>query len=111
MTKSAWKDWTNLVLGFWLFLTPWIFSNLSAAANTNAWLVGAAIVISSGLALRALRPWEEWTNLTLGVWMILSPWVLGYTGHEGFMWNSIVIGALVAVLSGYSIPMAQRVQR
>ena len=22
---NLWQDWTNLLLGFWLFVSPWVF--------------------------------------------------------------------------------------
>src|SRR4051812_23883873 len=33
-----------------------------------------------------------------GVWLVISPWVLGYTGDDA-RWNPIVFGAIVIVLA------------
>ena len=57
-------DVTNLVLGAWLFLTPWIFGFVSnAAASWNAWLSGVAIGVVALAAQLAFAEWEEWINL------------------------------------------------
>ena len=37
-------------------------------------------------------------NALAGVWLILSPWILGYTRADAW-WNPIVFGAIVAVLA------------
>lgn len=43
--------------------------------------------------------WEEWVNVVLGVWLILSPWILGFSGMTGAMWNAVIVGLLVGVLA------------
>lgn len=115
MNNAKWENWTNLALGIWLLFTPRFFTNSLATdvtmrMNLNFWIVGAAIAVSAGLALRNLKPWEEWANLILGGWMIISPWVFGYTIERGLLWNSLLIGAVVATLSGIAIPIAQKLQ-
>jgi membrane-bound ClpP family serine protease len=37
-------------------------------------------------------------NVIAGIWLILSPWILGYTGADA-TWNPIVFGAIVLVLA------------
>lgn len=37
-------------------------------------------------------------NLLAGIWLIISPWVLGYTSDDA-TWNPVVFGAIVAVLA------------
>jgi hypothetical protein len=37
-------------------------------------------------------------NVIAGIWLIISPWVLGYTGPDA-MWNPIVFGAIVGILA------------
>lgn len=113
--KAEWENWANLVLGIWLFFSPWIFlENLNVVAmsvNINFWLAGILIAISAGVALQQLKPWEEWVNLILGVWVILSPWIMGFAAQKYLVWNSIVVGLAIAVLSGIALPVAQKLQR
>jgi len=42
--------------------------------------------------------WNNWVLIGLGVWSILSPWILGFSKLNLVVWNSIFIGALVVVL-------------
>ena len=46
---AEWEDWINLVLGAWLFFSPWIFGYAHAAAAAwNSWIVG---VLIAGIAI------------------------------------------------------------
>ena len=73
--RETLADVINLVLGAWLFLTPWIFGFApNTAASWNAWLSGVAIGVVALAALLAFAEWEEWINLLLGVWVAVSGW-------------------------------------
>lgn len=37
--------------------------------------------------------------LILGVWLLASPYVLGFTDHYNAYWNAIVTGAIATVVS------------
>ncbi|MEN2982872.1 MAG: SPW repeat protein [Thermus sp.] len=43
--------------------------------------------------------WQDWVNLVLGVWLILSPWLLGFSGLTNATWNAILVGILVGALA------------
>lgn len=38
-------------------------------------------------------------NIILGIWLIISPWVLGYSGLPWPLWNNIVCGVIIALLA------------
>jgi hypothetical protein len=81
---------------------PWIFGFPRGAASQNAVICGIVIVAISLAALAAFTVWEEWLNLILGIWVLVSPWVLGFAGTTA-MQVHIVIGVIVAVLAGFEI--------
>ena len=76
-------DVLNLILAIWLFLSPWIvgFAGLMPAAWT-AWLSAIAIAVFAIAALSAFAEWEEWINLILGIWVLISPWVVGVSADK-----------------------------
>lgn len=94
----------NFLAGLWLVLSPWAL-NYSHADDAvgNAVIVGAAVAV---LALaRAISPLQlkalGWVNLVLGIWLIVSPWVirpeeLGDT--TPLIWNNVAVGIIVAAL-------------
>ena len=92
-------DVINLVLGAWLFLTPWIFGFVpNTAASWNAWLSGVAIGVIAVAALLAFAEWEEWINLLLGVWVAVSAWAVGFAVHATATWVHVVAASPIAFL-------------
>jgi hypothetical protein len=47
------------------------------------------------------RRWQDWMNLLLGLWLIISPLLLAYAGGSGGVpaLNSYAVGAALIVLS------------
>ncbi len=47
----------------------------------------------------------------VGLWMIVSPWIVGENPDAGVIWNNIVIGALTVVLGTVCLVTAARSTR
>ena len=41
--------------------------------------------------------WEDWLGIALGVWLLASPWALGYSSHEAATMNALVLGAVLVL--------------
>ncbi|MER3479444.1 MAG: hypothetical protein C4327_02900 [Meiothermus sp.] len=97
---TRWQDISNLVLGLWLVLSPWILGYAStSAALWNGILVGIVVAVLALTHMRGGPLWEEWVSLALGIWLILSPWLLGFSSLSVPTWNAVVVGVLVAILA------------
>ena len=95
-----WRDATNLVLGVWLIVSPWILGYVAQQAPTvNAVVVGVVITLAAAAAIYAFQTWEEWANVALAAWLVVSPWVLKYDAMQTATWNQVAIGALVGLLA------------
>jgi hypothetical protein len=94
----------NAALGAWL-LAPWVFGvGQGAAVWANAWVCGAALCTVVVLALIPSElPGMEWTNVAVGSWLLVSPFVFGLTGAAA--WNASVVGALAATLAVLALPL------
>jgi membrane protein YdbS with pleckstrin-like domain len=46
----------------------------------------------------AFREWEEWIACALGLWIAVSPWVLGFQ-HTVAMFINLAVGILIAYLA------------
>ena len=98
MRKETVADTVNLVLGAFLFLSPWIFGFTSETKTSwNAWLSGMVIAGLAIAALAAFAEWEEWVELIVGIWVAISPWVVGFSANATAMWLHVVVGAIVAI--------------
>jgi len=42
-------------------------------------------------------------QIVLGIWILISPWVLDYASLEPALWSSVVGGAAVALLGLWGI--------
>ena len=91
-------DLYNLALAVVLVASPWLFTLSNRAGRLDLLASGAAIAALSLAAIVAYVSWAEWMNLLLGLWLIASPWALGFT-HTRAMHFSVGLGAVVAFLS------------
>jgi hypothetical protein len=105
MMELTWKesgvDVVNLILAAFLLLTPMMVGFASDhVAAPNAWVSGIVIGAVAIAALTKFAEWEEWINLLLGVWVLVSPWVLSFSAQTTARWAHVGIGLIVAVLAG-----------
>jgi hypothetical protein len=104
-TNAKFCDVANLILGAFLFLSPWIFGFGAGAASQNAYIAGIVIAVLAIAALAAFAVWEEWLNLIVGLWTLIAPWVLGFHNAKTAMTVHVVVGILVAVLAALELWM------
>ncbi|WP_407169458.1 SPW repeat protein [Bradyrhizobium sp. ORS 111] len=91
-------DLYNLVAAIFLLAAPWLFVHANQTAAIDLRTSGVVIAVLSLAAIVAFSVWEEWANLFVGLWLIISPWVLGFT-HSRAMHFSIAAGAVVAFMA------------
>ena len=101
-TNAKLCDVANLILGAFLFVSPWIFGFDAGRASENAIIAGIAIAVLAIAALAAFAVWEEWLNLIVGLWTLVSPWVLGFQGTTA-MTVHVIIGVAVAILAAVEL--------
>jgi SPW repeat len=88
--------------GLFLFVSPWLFGYANEVTRIDVWASGAAITAISIAAIFAFSDWEEWLNLLLGLWSIVSPWALGFM-HTRAMLVSIGLGTMVAFVAAVEL--------
>lgn len=111
MAARRWQDWVNLVLGLWLFASPWVLGYADTTAAWNAYALGAAIVVFAAIAANAPHAWEEVVNALLGVWLVISPFVLGFSDARTVTYHTIIMGLLVAGFAVWAALVDQDVQK
>jgi len=95
-------DIYNFVLAVILLASPWLFTMTNTTARIDLWATSAAVIAISVAAIVAFARWEEWAILLLGIWLVVSPWILGFA-HTRAMHFSIGIGVLIAFLSALEL--------
>jgi hypothetical protein len=101
-TNAKLCDAANIILGAALFASAWMFGSDAGKAPENAILAGIAITALAVAALVAFAVWEEWLNLIIGLWVLVSPWVLGFHGTNA-MTVHVIIGVAVAALAAVEL--------
>jgi predicted signal transduction protein with EAL and GGDEF domain len=95
----------NLLAGAWLIIAPWAlgYSQVSAAVWNDV-IVGATIVILAGIRTATPDRYTgvSWTNVVLGVWLLVAPFILVYSAGGAPVWNDIIVGILVVSLGWVS---------
>jgi hypothetical protein len=88
----------NALLAAYLFFSPWLidFTDVEPAF-WNTWVCGPLIGILVITAVNALYDWEEWANVTLGLWTLVAPWVLGFFHVTEAMWTHVGVGLAIAL--------------
>ncbi len=91
----------NAVLGVWLIIAPFVITYPNTVAMWNSIIVGAVVLILAWIRLAnpVRAPGLSWINAILGLWLIVAPFVLGFSGTASTRWNDIVIGVAIIVFS------------
>ncbi len=99
-----WQDPVNAVLGAWLVLSPWAlgFSG-DTVAMANFVVVGLLLLAAALGAIFLPRSWEEWTESVLGLWLVVSPWLIGYSGVEAAKADAILSGLVILTLALWAL--------
>jgi hypothetical protein len=104
MQTSNRLSWVIAIIGVWEIVASFIlgYSVLSRVAMWNEIIFGVALIIFGAWSAisdsvgtdRTL----DWINAIIGVWLIVAPFVLGYSALTTALWNDIIVGAVVLVL-------------
>jgi hypothetical protein len=95
----------DIIAGLWLIISPFFlaYGNLSRAMANDVILgiiIGILALIRFTGAFR--EGWISWINVLLGIWVLISPWALGYADNAVAMRNNVILGIIVILLSGWS---------
>ncbi|MFI6405460.1 SPW repeat protein [Streptomyces sp. NPDC050548] len=95
-------DGPVFLLGLYCAVSPWIlhYTTSQPALVPHNLIIGIAIGL---LALGFTRAPERmyglsWAMSALGVWMIVSPWIVGDNPDKGVILNNVIIGGLAVLL-------------
>jgi len=91
----------NVIAGIWLILSPWIlgFYGLPVAMWATL-LAGIAVLVLAIIRLgtnRSVAP--SWINLIVGIWLLISPFVLAFNAASRATPNAVILGILVGLFS------------
>ncbi len=93
-------EWTNVILGGWLFLAPWIFGFTgNAGAAWSAWIIGGIVLVLAIWALYDKGVWEDWTNAVVAAIGFFTPWFAHYASNASASWNMWIVSLIIFVVA------------
>ncbi|GAO07715.1 SPW repeat protein [Streptomyces lydicamycinicus] len=108
-------DGPVLLVGLYCAVSPWIlhFSGAQSALMVHNLILGVAIALMAvGFTVAPDRMYGlSGAMCAIGVWMIISPWIVGSSPDAGVIWNNIVIGALTFLLGAMCVAAASKSRR
>lgn len=100
-------SWLVALVGLWEVIAAFILGyTASTTAFWDAIVVGIVLIVLGAWA--ALSNQEgtdktlDWINVVAGIWLIIAPFVLGYSVVAAALWNDIIVGIVVVVLAGWA---------
>lgn len=98
-----WQDPLSAAAGVVILVSPWLAGYaMVQPALANAVIVGAFLFTGAIAAAVVGRPWAECGVAALGMWMLVSPWVLGFMDPTSIR-IAVVMGGVVLVLGGAAL--------
>jgi hypothetical protein len=100
-----------MLLGIAIALSPWLTRQANYGLGSvdygpivlNALLVGVIFFGLAQLEYVALQRWEEIAAFALGLWLILSPHLLGYAGDGALRFWHWGLGAMAIALAALEL--------
>ncbi|MFE2445618.1 SPW repeat protein [Streptomyces sp. NPDC059426] len=105
-------DGPVLLAGLYFAISPWVvhFSGTSPNLVVNNLVLGIAIaLLGIGLTTAPRRMYSLcWAMSAIGVWMIISPWVVARGPDIGMIVNNVVVGAVTCLFGLIAAGMVMR---
>jgi hypothetical protein len=110
-THRPWEDWFGMLLGGLIVVSPWFpfqssHETMDAERSMmilNTFVVGMLVFGLGQLEYVALQRWEEVAEIALGLWLIVSPFIFGYSGDDMLkIWHTS-LGVIVVLLGALQL--------
>ena len=100
-----------MLLGMAIILSPWFPTQAShevvdaerSYVILNSFTVGMLVFGLAQLEYVALQRWEEVAAIFLALWLIISPYVFGYSGDGLLRFYHSTLGGLVLLLAALQL--------
>ncbi|HEX7920427.1 MAG TPA: SPW repeat protein [Bradyrhizobium sp.] len=109
-THRPWEDWLGMLLGVLIMVSPWFPMQVSDVVDVershlvlNSFVVGMLVLGLAQLEYVALHRWEEVASIALGLWLIASPNIFGYSEDQTLQLWHILLGGLVAMIGALQL--------
>lgn len=112
IVKRNLDDVLQLVMAAWLVISPVLLGYWSERAPTlTVVVVGAIFGFTAQMSIARPAKWLEYANLVLSIFLILSPYIIGFSENTVATVNTIIGGLVLGVLAIRGIVLQRRLER
>jgi ABC-type enterobactin transport system permease subunit len=99
-SARRWQDQVILLLGIWLFVSPFVLGYpVGSPPAINAFIAGAVMGILAAFDLYKTYVWAVIVNMAVGAWTAVSAWLVGVM-HDPVMTSSLLIVGVATIVLG-----------
>ncbi|QNA87857.1 SPW repeat protein [Massilia sp. Dwa41.01b] len=99
LATRRWQDQGILLLGLWLFVSPWAMGYPSYSPPAiNAFIAGGIMAVLAAFDLYKTYIWAVLVNILVGAWVAVSPWLVGVVPDRPMSTSMLVVGIAAIVL-------------
>jgi hypothetical protein len=85
-------------------MSPWVTGYADVqVASMNALVLGIILVLEELLELGVHESAEEWIDMVAGIWLIASPFALGFTDSMPALLNAEIVGLLTVLFAALAM--------
>ncbi|MGI8892405.1 MAG: SPW repeat domain-containing protein [Bacteroidia bacterium] len=95
--NKPWNLFLSFALGIYIIASPAVF-NYSDALAYSHFISGALIATFAVIAMSEVARTLRFINILFGIWIITSPWILGYDNDVTLI-NSVIAGIILIILT------------
>ncbi|MFV5994064.1 SPW repeat protein [Streptomyces sp. NPDC056231] len=108
-------DGPVFLVGLYCAISPWVlhFTASHPTLVQHNLIMGIAIaVLGLGFTVMPDRMYGlSWAICAMGIWMIISPWVVASSPDMGVILNNVIIGGLAVLLGLVCVAVAMKSNR
>ncbi len=111
LMAARFTSFFTLLAGLWFWGLPILIWGLSDEPLAwNSWLAGGLVITFACIRLVWPRytTLASWANAVLGVWILLSPFLFGYSGNLILFFDTIGPGLIILGYSLFSSSFTRR---
>lgn len=104
VASKRWQDQLMVLIGVWLFVSPWVLGYPpDSTPAVNAYVAGAIIAVLAAFDLLKTYVWAVLLNIVVGVWVAVSPWLVDTVRDPGMTWSLVLAGIATIVLGVWEL--------
>ena len=105
MQQKQWQYGMVIVFGLLLLAMPWLlrFHDDIPVRSWDFYVIGVIVAASGAAGLHRQSNAAAWLTPALGLWMVASPWLLGFMPVIEARNSAWVLGAFVFLMSVWAL--------